>query len=68
MTTPMTTCKHCKRPTNAAAIDYNQDGKCLVTFNPESKSYSKGCGYESAGELDQKIAGCMMEWGVNVVK
>lgn len=64
----MSTCKHCRRSTNVAAIDHNQDGKCLVTFNHKSSTYSKGCGYESADELDQKFAGYMMEGEVNVVK
>lgn len=51
-----TICEHCKKPTNTAVIDHNQDGKCLATFDSELKSYKKGCGYESADELDQKFA------------
>lgn len=57
---PMITCEHCKRLTNTAVIDHNQDGKCLATFDSESKSYKKGCGYESADEFEQKFADDIM--------
>ncbi len=51
----MTTCEHCKRTTNTAVIDHNQDGKCLATFDSESQSYKKGCGYKTAHKLDKKF-------------
>lgn len=53
---PMTTCEHCKNITNTAVIDHNQDGKCLATFERQSKSYKQGCGYHSADELDRQFA------------
>lgn len=52
----MTVCEHCKKRTNTALIDHNQGGKCLATLDSESKSYKKGCGYNSADEFDQKFA------------
>ena len=52
----MTVCEHCKNTTNTALIDHNQDGRCLATFDNESKSYKKGCGYNSADELDKRFA------------
>ncbi|WP_318512066.1 hypothetical protein [Photobacterium leiognathi] len=51
----MTTCEHCKRTTNTAVIDHNQDGKCLATFDSELQSYKKGCGYKTAHKLDKKF-------------
>lgn len=51
----MTVCEHCKKRTNTALIDHNQ-GKCLATLDSESKSYKKGCCYNSAEEFDQKFA------------
>lgn len=53
---PMTICEHCERTTNTAVIDHDQGGKCLATFNSESKSYEKGCVFDTAHELDQKSA------------
>ncbi|HDY7429383.1 hypothetical protein [Vibrio vulnificus] len=48
--------EHCKKPTNTAVIDHDQNGKCLATFDSESKYYKKGCGYQSADEIDLKFA------------
>ncbi len=52
----MTVCEHCKKTTNTALIDHNQNGKCLAAFDSESKSYKKGCGYNSADNFEQKFA------------
>lgn len=56
-----TICEHCKKPTNTAAIDHDQNGKCLVTFDSETKSYKKGCGYETADKFEKKFADDLTE-------
>lgn len=52
----LTVCEHCKNAPTLALIDHNQYGKCLATFDSESKSYEKGYGYNLADEFDQIFA------------
>lgn len=49
------TCNFCNKETNSAAIDHDQDGKCLLSFEA-GKGYVKGCGYETADETYKKFA------------